>query len=216
MKILLLLGSALALSSAASAVTVVNGSFEDGIAIGPSGVAALPTDDVTSLPGWRVLADGIDYVDSTVYQASNGNRSVDLSTGTPGGVVQRIGGFTQGLTYQISFDISADPNDPALRPKTKRGLVSATGGNTSIFDYVLTDANSPTNMRWQTYTYRFQASSAFQNIQFRSLDQSEYGIVLDNVSISAVPEAASWVLMIAGFGMVGFAARRRRGRVVSA
>ena len=38
-----------------------------------------------------------------------------------------------------------------------------------------------------------------------------------NVFVSgAVPEAATWGLMIAGFGMIGYAARRRRGMVVSA
>lgn len=216
MKNLLLLGVMLAFSGAANAVTVVNGSFEDGIAIGPSGVVNLATGDDTSLPGWNVLADGIDYFDNSYYQVSNGNRAVDLSTSTPGGVVQRIGGFTAGVTYQLTFDLSADPNDPAVRPKTKRAVVSATGGTPSLFTYVLTDANTTTDSRWETNTYRFRANSLFQNIQFRSLDQSEYGILLDNVSISEVPEASTWVLMIAGFGMVGFAARRRRGTVVSA
>ncbi len=35
-------------------------------------------------------------------------------------------------------------------------------------------------------------------------------------SIAAVPEPATWALMIGGFGMVGFAARRRRTGVVAA
>ena len=35
-------------------------------------------------------------------------------------------------------------------------------------------------------------------------------------TIAAVPEPASWALMIAGFGLVGAAARRRRGLVVAA
>jgi hypothetical protein len=32
---------------------------------------------------------------------------------------------------------------------------------------------------------------------------------LDGVSLTAVPEPASWALMLAGFGLVGLAARRR-------
>jgi hypothetical protein len=42
------------------------------------------------------------------------------------------------------------------------------------------------------------------------------GFELDNVTIGAVPEPASWVMLIAGFGLVGAAARRRRTAVVAA
>ena len=36
------------------------------------------------------------------------------------------------------------------------------------------------------------------------------GSIAFNVSTGAIPEPASWAMMIAGFGMVGFAMRRRR------
>jgi hypothetical protein len=36
-----------------------------------------------------------------------------------------------------------------------------------------------------------------------------------NISVSAVPEAATWMLMISGFGMVGVAARRRTNAVAA-
>jgi len=36
------------------------------------------------------------------------------------------------------------------------------------------------------------------------------GFELDNVTIGVVPEPATWGLMIVGFGLVGFAARRRK------
>lgn len=36
------------------------------------------------------------------------------------------------------------------------------------------------------------------------------GFELDNVSIGFVPEPGTWAMLITGFGMVGFAARRRR------
>jgi hypothetical protein len=37
-----------------------------------------------------------------------------------------------------------------------------------------------------------------------------------NFSVSSVPEAASWAMMITGFGIVGGAARRRKTRTVFA
>ena len=41
------------------------------------------------------------------------------------------------------------------------------------------------------------------------------GFELDNVSVGAVPEAATWVMLVAGFGFVGFASRRRRAVVAA-
>ena len=46
---------------------------------------------------------------------------------------------------------------------------------------------------------------AFGNLQFGSIDGS-----------SAVPEAASWAMMITGLGLVGAALRRRRGNALAA
>jgi hypothetical protein len=40
--------------------------------------------------------------------------------------------------------------------------------------------------------------------------------VVDQVFLMAVPEPSSWTMLVAGFGIVGFAARRRRGRAVAA
>ena len=47
-------------------------------------------------------------------------------------------------------------------------------------------------------------------LRFANLGADNIGPILDNVSVSQVPEPASWAMLITGFGMVGFAARRRR------
>lgn len=210
MRILLAAGAAMALAGSAQAVTLVNGSFESGVAIDGSGTVTLVTDDATSLPGWTVLAEGVDYVSDTLWDASSGVRSVDLSALTRGGITQRITDFTAGVRYRLKFDISANPFDPAARPRDKRFVVTASGATPLTFDYSLTEANTARNMLYQTYFYDFTAISASQLISFQSLVQDDYGTVLDNVSISEVPEAATWGMMLAGFGMVGFAFRGRR------
>ncbi len=207
--------AALALAGNAQAVTLINGSFEDGIAIGPAGFERLATDDETSIAGWTVLAEGVDYLDSRFADAADGDRAVKLTATTAGGITQRVGGFTAGRTYEVRFDLSSDPYDPQPRPFTSRIIVSATGGGAQLFSYTVTGQNSPTNMLYETNAYRFQAGGSFANIQFRSLNNDEFGAVLDNVIIAEVPEPATWAMLVLGFGLVGFAARRK-GATVSA
>ncbi|KPF78195.1 hypothetical protein IP88_04585 [alpha proteobacterium AAP81b] len=206
---------ALLVATQAQAVTVLNGSFETGVAIGPSGIATLATDDTTSLPGWTILADGVDYLDSSYVDASDGSRAVKLTTTSSGGITQRIGGFTAGRAYEIRFDLSSDPNDPQPRPFTSRMIVSATGGGAQLYSYTVTGQNTPTNMLYEANRYRFTAGGEFANIQFRSLNNDEFGAILDNVTIAEVPEPASWALLVLGFGLVGVAARRKAGPVTA-
>jgi hypothetical protein len=51
---------------------------------------------------------------------------------------------------------------------------------------------------------------------YTSLDGSNYPVATDGtLSVTRVPEPASWALLIVGFGMVGVAARRRKAIVVA-
>ena len=215
MRLLAATAAALLIGTSAGAVTVINGSFEDGVA--PGSYTTLATGDTTSLPGWEVLSVGVDYIGS-YWVASAGSRSIDLSAISSGGVKQSISGFTAGATYRITFDLSANP-DGASRPK--RALVSATGGVSQEYTYANT-LNTTSDMMYETFTYDFVASGTLQDIQFRSEENNAYGTVLDNVSIAevtletpgVVSESATWGLMLGGFMMVG-AAARRRGRTRS-
>lgn len=217
MRLALTVAAALLAATSANAVTLINGSFEDGAAIGAGGFETLTTGDTTSITGWEVLSDGVDYIGS-YWVASDGTRSLDLSALTSGGIRQSISGFETGKTYTVSFDVSANfagGND------TKDFVMSVTGGVPYMDSYTRTAANTAENMLWQTYTYTFTATGEVQDIQFRSLENNASGIALDNVSISLVPsivpEPAAWVLLIAGFGMVGVALRgRRAGKPVAA
>lgn len=217
MRTLIALGAALVISTSAQAATelVVNGSFETGVA--PTGATLLATNDTTSIPGWKVLSNGVNYVDNSVWDASDGSRSIELATvGGNGGVLQTITGFDVGYRYRLTFNVSADPFDPAVRPKPSRVLVSVTGGVAEIYTYSLTNANTVSNMAYDTVSYDFVAGSVNQNLQFRSLVGGVYGPVIDGVSISVVPEASTWAMLIAGFSLVGLASRRRNRAAVAA
>ena len=91
----------------------------------------------------------------------------------------------------------------------------------SFGDTVLgTFAASGTPRAWNNITASFNSGSASMiNISFvnqnTDLDGNDFG--LDDISLSlAVPEPATWALMIGGFGLVGIAARRRRRGAVAA
>lgn len=58
------------------------------------------------------------------------------------------------------------------------------------------------------HTYTFSAADQIKSVNFSS---SNRAFEIDNVSVTAVPEPASWALMVGGFMMVGFVARRRAG-----
>lgn len=55
-------------------------------------------------------------------------------------------------------------------------------------------------------TYNFGGDQVTQVI----FSSAENSFELDNIAVSAVPEPATWAMMIAGFGMAGAALRRRR------
>ncbi len=201
-KIMMALAAA-SLATAAQAVTVVNGSFENGI--DPGSFTTLFAGDTTSIPGWTIEPDGVDYI-GTYWAASDGNRSLDMSALTSGQIMQTLTGLTAGKMYRIGFDMSANPDGGS---NVKRLTVSATGGVPQTFLYTRVPGQSASNMLWQHYTYTFVASSASQNLSFLSQNNDPSGPALDNVTISAIPEPAMWGMMLLGFGMVGVAARRR-------
>ena len=207
--------ASVAVPAQAAVNLVVNGSFELGI--DPAGQTQLVDGDITSLTGWRVLAVGVNYADSSAWDAADGTRSVELNgQGQLGGIVQRVFGFNPGRTYRLRYDVSANPFDPNPRPKASRVIASISGGNVDIFTYTLNDINTAGNMLYTTVSYDFVAGNTFRDVQFRSLTTGTYGPVIDAVSITIVPEASTWAMMIAGFALVGAASRRRSRGAVSA
>lgn len=63
--------------------------------------------------------------------------------------------------------------------------------------------------------FGFTSDKAFSRIELRARAGSGYTYTLDNLTFStaAVPEPASWAMMICGFGLVGSTMRRRRTQV---
>lgn len=212
--------AAMVSTSAHAAVNLVtNGSFENGIAI--AGPTFLGTDDTTSMTGWTVTADGVNYADNSAmigWDASSGVRSVELSSGNGnGGIFQQMSGFETGRRYRLTFDVSANPYDTSFRPRDARVRFSVSGGNVGFHDYQLQNVNTATNMLYDKVVFEWTAGATQQALSIRGAVNPflGYGVIVDNVTVSAVPELSTWAMLVAGFGLVG-AASRRRSRAVAA
>ena len=206
----LLIGAALAASMlaaapAANAAVLVNGSFEEGT--NPGSFLTLGNGN-TDITGWTVGGNGIDYI-GTYWKASQGVRSLDLAALDQGGVSQTFATIV-GREYVVSFDLAGNP-DGGLNQKamvTSAGL----GQLPALFTFDVGPGNTHDDMGWQSFTYKFTAQSTSSTLNFSSLTRGPYGPALDNVGVtlSAVPEPATWAMMIIGFTGAGVAIRRRR------
>lgn len=67
-----------------------------------------------------------------------------------------------------------------------------------------------------TWAVGGQTAPTFQSGGALELRANQLKLVSEGGSTGAVPEPASWAMMIAGFGLVGAAARRRRNSAVTA
>jgi choice-of-anchor C domain-containing protein len=190
--------------SQASAVTVVDGNFANNI----SGFATLSTGANIGGPGgWTVTGTSVDLI-GTYWQAPPlGGGSVDLDGNNPGGIEQTIS-IGPG-SYVLSFYLSGNPDGGNA---VKTDLTGVTG-TSQIFTYT-TGSNTKTNMKYELETMFFTLGPGTTStvLSFSSLDgpSSPYGPVIGDVSISAVPEPATWAMMVLGFLGVGFMAYRRK------
>ena len=158
-----------------------------------------------------MVGGSIDWING-YWQASDGTHSVDLNGDAVGAIQQSITTVV-GQAYLLTFDLSANPDHLDAHPDS-RALVAAAGATNGVFVYNF-DAppNSKTNMNWaSSYSLYFTANSTSTLLSFTSAAPQNccYGPALDNVAVTAVPEASTWAMMILGFVGVGFMAYRRK------
>jgi choice-of-anchor C domain-containing protein len=181
---------------------LINGSFETGT--DPGSYKTL-NPGATDITGWTITGQ-IDYI-GTYWQASDGDRSLDLSGFSAGSIQQDIDTIV-GMTYIVNFDMAGNPDgDPAL----KQLLLEAVGIDAHAFDFDVT-GHTKSNMGWQTMEWSFVADSTTTTLKFSSLvGDTGWGPALDNVSVTAIPAPGAMVLLGIGTGIVGWL---RKSRIV--
>lgn len=190
-KIALLLVLA-ALPTLASANLVVNGSFEDDI-------QASGTWSVGPLTGWN---SGAELRNNVAGTASDGVNFVELDHYFNGSIFQSFTGLSG--QYNLSFDYSARP-----------GVGIASNPIQAWWNGVLLTTVSASGIgqsgnNWSTLGF-LVSGTGNDILTFAAAGTSDsLGGSLDNVILTAVPEPETYGMMLAGLGLIGFAARRRR------
>ena len=127
-----------------------------------------------------------------------------------------INGLTIGRKYVVKFYQAAGQQQGFGGSTTERWSVSLGGENFLSSLFSLPEGGGGP---WEKQSAVFTATSTSQVLSFLAIGtpggQPPISM-LDGVSLSAVPEPASWAMLIMGFGLVGAAARRRRVTAVAA
>ena len=151
----------------------------------------------TSPPGSTDLI-GTGFFD--LYPGNGNYVDLDGSTGSgnnPAGQLTSILNISSG-EYTLSFWLGGNARGaPAQTTDIQLGSFSTS---------ITLSAGDPLAF----HSYTFTDSLATAKLIFTELGPSDQqGNILDNVSVSGVPESSTWVMMLLGFAGLGFAGYRR-------
>jgi choice-of-anchor C domain-containing protein len=200
----------LAPCAAGAAELLTNGSFEDFGAATPDpgwmGYTYYNGGGV-ALPGWNVVSGSVDVIwtGSPWGPAYDGTNSLDIN-GWNAGTISQSFATDIGKLYTVSFAYS---RNPAGAPNPATADVSV--GSNIFHVSAANDGSfgSQYNMAWKTGSFSFVGAGQ-DTIRLAATVEGNGGVFFDKVSVSgAVPEPASWALMIGGFGVAGAMLRRR-------
>lgn len=165
---------------------IVNGSFEiASVDVGSHRSFDTVLAGSTAIDGWIVTGQDIHYCDVALWEAADGNRSIDLDggIGSYGGVKQTFA-TVPNTEYVVTFELAGNPQNG---PTVKTMRVSA-DNQFSDFTFDIT-GKTFTNMGWTQHSWKFVADDYTATLEFLSMNPPGargWGPVLDNVKVFAV------------------------------
>jgi hypothetical protein len=184
---------------------IVNGDFNTTPALAAGGWGDFANGTVA---GWTGSA-GIIEVDTPgpIGPGTNpfSSQSLEVNANGPETVSQTITGLTVGQTYVLSFAYGDRPGsgDESMNVLLDGALITTEVDNLN---------NS--SLMWNVDSYGIVATSTSETLSFVGLadsGQPSWGNEVTDVALVASPEPSTWLLMLSGIGLLGFAAWRQRG-----
>lgn len=192
----------------ASATVIFTSTFES-VAGGPTANGTFT--NVQTADGWNAtdanhpieLQRRVAGSPSTgVGQFDGGNVFVELDSTRNSSMFRTL----DAGTYSLSFLYSPRPNVAS----TSNGIEVLLNGVLLNPPGLVTGAGGA-NTNWALYSTGTFTAGAGSTLTFRAAGTSDsLGGYLDNITLSAVPEPATWAMMLIGFGMAGYGMRSRR------
>jgi choice-of-anchor C domain-containing protein len=192
---LVLLGAVYFCNASSQAIPpiIMNGSFESA----PGGSYPIYPGE-TSLTGWTIESGSVDSVNA--FQAHDGVMSVDLDGYYEVGAISQNVGTTSGFSYLLSFWMAGNPASNLVgAPPIKSLQVFWGGAAQGIFSFDVT-GKTDFNMGWTQHQLVLLATGPLTNLKFASLSApgSAFGPMIDDVSLTPVPEPSSCLLLAGG------------------
>ncbi|MYM95726.1 FxDxF family PEP-CTERM protein [Duganella vulcania] len=180
---------------AAPVELLINGSFE------ANHQSANTWANYANLTGWTGGEHGIELRNHVDGVAAQGVNFVELDTNKNSSMFQSVQ-TVLGQHYTLTFQFENRPG-VAL---SSQGLSVDWGGAE------IAHVNNSLNGAWETRSYSLIGDGSAMKLKFIATGTSDsYGTSLDNVSLTtAVPEPETYAMMLAGLGLVGVVARRRK------
>lgn len=121
--------------------------------------------------------------------------------------VEKFDDLAAGL-YNVSFEFQAEKFSGPGNATLGLGFLFGSDSGDFTRGFLTDSTNSP---GWNTYSFITRAADdAALVFALRGIPSPRFGLSLQNIQITAVPEPATLAMLLAGLGAVVFVGRRRR------